>query len=68
MWATVIPAMTLTFTRSRDAKLLMDYYWDTIDEAASRETLTQTMKAVGFEEPRYRAAHPVCEYVARKPQ
>jgi len=68
MWATVIPAMTLTFTRSRDAKLLMDYYWDTIDEAASRETLMQTMKAVGFEEPRYRAAHPVCEYVARKPQ
>lgn len=68
MWAKVIPAMTLTFTRNRDAKLLMDYYWDTIDQAASRETLTQTMKAVGFEEPRYRMAHPVCEYVARKPR
>lgn len=68
MWAKVIPGLTLTFTRSQDAKLLMDYYWDTIDQAASRETLTHTIQAVGFDAPRYRMAHPVCEYVAKKPQ
>jgi demethylmenaquinone methyltransferase/2-methoxy-6-polyprenyl-1,4-benzoquinol methylase len=67
MWAKVIPGMTLLATGSQPAKLLMDYYWDTIDQAASRETVTATLKAVGFEEPRYRMAHPVCEFVARKP-
>jgi demethylmenaquinone methyltransferase/2-methoxy-6-polyprenyl-1,4-benzoquinol methylase len=67
MWAKVIPGMTLASTRSQEAKLLMDYYWDTIDQAATRETLTETLKAVGFEEPRYRLAHPVYELVARKP-
>jgi hypothetical protein len=67
MWAKVIPGMTLASTRGQEAKLLMDYYWDTIDQAATRETLTETLKAVGFEEPRYRLAHPVYELVARKP-
>ena len=67
VWAKVIPGMTLASTRSQEAKLLMDYYWDTIDQAATRETLTETLKAVGFEEPRYRLAHPVYELVARKP-
>ena len=67
MWAHVIPGLTYLFTRNRDAKLLMDYYWDTIDQAASPQTLEDTMKAVGFEQPRYTVAHPVCEYVARKP-
>jgi len=67
MWAKVIPGMTYLFTRNSDAKLLMDYYWDTIDQAASPETLMATMQRVGFEKPRYRMAHPVCEYVAKKP-
>ena len=67
MWAKVIPGMTFLFTRSRDAKLLMDYYWDTIDQAASPETVTQTMSDVGFERPRYLPVPPVCEYVAKKP-
>ena len=67
MWAKVIPGLTLMFTRSHDAKLLMDYYWDTIDQAVTRETLTATLQNVGFEAPRYRMAHPVCEYVAKKP-
>lgn len=67
MWAKVVPGMTLLFTRNQDAKLLMDYYWDTIDQAVRPEALIDTMKAVGFGPPRYRIAHPVCEYVARKP-
>ncbi len=67
MWGKVIPGITFLATRSEPAKLLMDYYWDTIDQAASRETVTETLKAVGFEEPTYRMAHPVCEFVAQKP-
>jgi len=67
MWAKVIPGMTLLSTGSRPAKLLMDYYWDTIDQAATRETVSETMQAVGFDEPVYRTAHPVCEFVAKKP-
>lgn len=67
MWAKVIPGMTLLFSGSQEAKLLMDYYWDTIDQAATKETLVATMKQVGFEEPRYRLAHPVYELVAKKP-
>jgi demethylmenaquinone methyltransferase/2-methoxy-6-polyprenyl-1,4-benzoquinol methylase len=66
-WAWVIPGLTWLFTRSSDAKLLMDYYWDTIDQAATPETLQDTLQAVGFARPRYTVAHPVCEYVARKP-
>lgn len=67
MWGRVIPGMTLLATGSQPAKLLMDYYWDTIDQAASRETVTETLMAAGFERPVYRMAHPVCEFVAKKP-
>jgi len=67
MWARLVPSMTLLFTRSPDAKLLMDYYWDTIDQAAEPATLIETLQAVGFERPRYTPVPPVCEYVARKP-
>jgi len=67
MWAKVVPGVTYAFTRSHEAKLLMDYYWDTIDQAATRETITETLVGVGFETPRYRAFPPVCEFVARKP-
>jgi demethylmenaquinone methyltransferase/2-methoxy-6-polyprenyl-1,4-benzoquinol methylase len=67
MWARVVPGLTLLFTRSRDAKRLMDYYWDTIDQAAPPATLNETLQGAGFERPRYLAVPPVCEYVARKP-
>ena len=65
-WERVVPGMTLLFTRSRDAKLLMDY-WDTIDRAASPRTLIETLQSVGFERPSFLPVPPVCEYVARKP-
>jgi demethylmenaquinone methyltransferase/2-methoxy-6-polyprenyl-1,4-benzoquinol methylase len=67
MWATAVPGMTYAFTRSHEAKLLMDYYWDTIDQAATKETVIGAMEEVGFETPRYGAFPPVCEYVAHKP-
>ena len=37
VWAKVIPGLTYLITRSRDAKELMDYYWDTIDQCVEPE-------------------------------
>jgi demethylmenaquinone methyltransferase/2-methoxy-6-polyprenyl-1,4-benzoquinol methylase len=69
MWAKVIPAMTLTFTRSRDAKLLMDYYWDTIEQSVPPETIAAAMREVGFAHVKSQVTMPgaVCEYTAAKP-
>ena len=69
MWARVIPGMTLVFTRSRDAKLLMDYYWDTVDQCVSPEEILGAMASGGFEKPRYEVPVPgtFCEYIATKP-
>jgi demethylmenaquinone methyltransferase/2-methoxy-6-polyprenyl-1,4-benzoquinol methylase len=64
VWARVIPGLTLLFTRSRDAKLLMDYYWDTVEQSAPPETILGAIEAAGFEAPRYRVVVPgaFCEY------
>jgi demethylmenaquinone methyltransferase/2-methoxy-6-polyprenyl-1,4-benzoquinol methylase len=70
MWARVIPGMTLMFTRSRDAKLLMDYYWDTVEQCVAPDKILLTMREVGFEQPRYKVVVPgaFCEYTGKKPQ
>ena len=39
VWKQVIPGMTLLATRSRDAKVLMDYYWDTVEKCVPPETI-----------------------------
>ena len=67
MWAKVVPGMTYAFTGNRDAKVLMDYYWDTVEFSAPKDTILDTMRRVGFENPTYRMAHPVCAYVGKKP-
>lgn len=69
VWARVIPGMTLLSTRSRDAKLLMDYYWDTVEKCVPPEQILAAMREAGFEEPRYKVVVPgaFCEYTAKKP-
>lgn len=67
MWATMVPGLTKLFTRNEDAKVLMDYYWDTVEFSAPKDVILQTMRDVGFEDALYRMAHPVCEYIGRKP-
>jgi demethylmenaquinone methyltransferase / 2-methoxy-6-polyprenyl-1,4-benzoquinol methylase len=69
VWARVIPGMTLLATRSRDAKLLMDYYWDTVEQAVPPETILEVLRKVGFEDVRFKVVVPgaFCEYTARKP-
>jgi len=70
MWAKVIPGATLLFTRSRDAKLLMDYYWDTVEQCVPPQTILDAMKSAGFETPKYETWAPgmVCEYKGKRPQ
>lgn len=68
-WAKVIPGLTLLATRDREAKVLMDYYWDTVEQAAPPETIVRVLGEVGFAEPRCKVVVPgaFCEYHARKP-
>jgi demethylmenaquinone methyltransferase/2-methoxy-6-polyprenyl-1,4-benzoquinol methylase len=58
MWARAIPAMTLLVTRSHEAKKLMDYYWDTVEQCVAPEAILQAMTQVGFLEPRYDVVVP----------
>ncbi|HYB11863.1 MAG TPA: class I SAM-dependent methyltransferase [Myxococcota bacterium] len=68
VWARVVPGMTLLSTGSRDAKLLMDYYWDTVEQCVPPETIVRAMNEVGFEGVKYRVVVPgaFCEYTGRK--
>jgi demethylmenaquinone methyltransferase/2-methoxy-6-polyprenyl-1,4-benzoquinol methylase len=69
VWARVIPGLTLLSTRSRDAKLLMDYYWDTVEQCVPPETIVDAMRGAGFEQVRYRVVVPgaFCEYTGVRP-
>lgn len=69
VWAKLVPGLTLLFTRSRDAKLLMDYYWDTVDQCVSPEEIVSALAGVGFEHARARVTLPgaFCEYKGQKP-
>lgn len=67
IWARLVPTLTLLFTRSRDAKLLMDYYWDTIDQCLSPETIVGAIGEVGFEQPSFSVVPGgFCVYTGRK--
>jgi demethylmenaquinone methyltransferase/2-methoxy-6-polyprenyl-1,4-benzoquinol methylase len=67
-WKRVIPGMTLVATRSREAKLLMDYYWDTVEQCVPPEAIVAALNEAGFEQTRFRVAVPgaFCEYSGRK--
>jgi demethylmenaquinone methyltransferase/2-methoxy-6-polyprenyl-1,4-benzoquinol methylase len=69
VWAQLIPGMTYLATRSRDAKELMDYYWDTVDQAVPPETIVRVLTDVGFENARAQVVVPgaFVEYTGRKP-
>jgi demethylmenaquinone methyltransferase/2-methoxy-6-polyprenyl-1,4-benzoquinol methylase len=68
-WARVIPALTLLSTRSRDAKLLMDYYWDTVEQCVAPEAIVEAIAKAGFERPRFEVVVPgaFCKYGGTKP-
>jgi demethylmenaquinone methyltransferase/2-methoxy-6-polyprenyl-1,4-benzoquinol methylase len=69
VWQKLIPGMTYVATRSREAKELMDYYWDTVDQAVPPGTIVKVLGEVGFESPRAQVILPgaFVEYTGRKP-
>jgi demethylmenaquinone methyltransferase/2-methoxy-6-polyprenyl-1,4-benzoquinol methylase len=69
VWGKMIPGLTLAFTRSREAKLLMDYYWDTVEKCVPPQAILDAMSKGGFEQTRFKVVIPgaFCEYTARKP-
>ncbi len=70
VWARVIPGMTLVSTGSRDAKLLMDYYWDTVEQCVEPRVIVDAMRVAGFEAASSQIVVPgaFCEYAATRPQ
>ena len=69
VWAKIVPGLTLLFTRDRDAKLLMDYYWDTIDQCVPYAEIVDAMRLAGFEHARMRVTLPgaFCEFKGQRP-
>jgi len=69
VWARVIPGMTLVATRSRDAKQLMDYYWETVEKCVPPERILAALRGAGFASPRFTVVLPgaFSEYGGTKP-
>jgi demethylmenaquinone methyltransferase/2-methoxy-6-polyprenyl-1,4-benzoquinol methylase len=44
----IYPALTQLFTRSRDARDMMAYYWETMDACVPPENVLGAMRAAGF--------------------
>jgi len=68
VWKQLIPGMTLLATRSRDAKVLMDYYWDTVEKCVPPEIIVDSLRQAGFAEPKFEVVVPgaFCEYTATR--
>jgi len=69
VWGKVIPGLTKLSTGSDEAKLLMDYYWDTVDQCVAPEKIVGALEDAGFEHARMRVTVPgaFCEYKGQKP-
>jgi demethylmenaquinone methyltransferase / 2-methoxy-6-polyprenyl-1,4-benzoquinol methylase len=46
----VVPLLTRVFRRSRDAQVLMRYYWDTIENCVPPATILTALEKAGFEQ------------------
>ena len=68
-WKTAIPGLTYLFTRDRDAKELMDYYWDTIDQCVDPPVIVEALRGAGFDPAQARVTLPgaFCEYTGTRP-
>lgn len=47
----VVPNLARIFRRSADSKVLMRYYWDTIEQCVPPATIVDALKRVGLENP-----------------
>lgn len=63
----IYPALTQLFTRSRDARDMMTYYWETMDAAVPPPAVLEALRAAGFADPQVkRMGGVVAEYSAVK--
>lgn len=64
----ILPLLIRIGTRSPDARLLMTYYWDTIDECVPPAMILSALQQAGFVDVEH-TVRGAClsEYVARKP-
>jgi demethylmenaquinone methyltransferase / 2-methoxy-6-polyprenyl-1,4-benzoquinol methylase len=46
----IIPNLAKIFRRSADSKVLMRYYWDTIEQCVPPDTIVNALKATGLEQ------------------
>jgi demethylmenaquinone methyltransferase/2-methoxy-6-polyprenyl-1,4-benzoquinol methylase len=69
VWGRLVPWLTRVSTGSEEAKLLMDYYWDTVDQCVPPEEIVAALAGAGFEHARMRVTMPgaFCEYKGQKP-
>jgi demethylmenaquinone methyltransferase/2-methoxy-6-polyprenyl-1,4-benzoquinol methylase len=44
----ILPALTLVFSRNREAHRLMKYYWETMEQMTGREEVAAIMREAGF--------------------
>jgi demethylmenaquinone methyltransferase/2-methoxy-6-polyprenyl-1,4-benzoquinol methylase len=64
----VLPAIIRIGTRDPEARLLMTYYWDTIEHCVAAETILGALRQAGFVDVAHRQMGGcLSEYHARKP-
>jgi demethylmenaquinone methyltransferase/2-methoxy-6-polyprenyl-1,4-benzoquinol methylase len=65
----IVPFFCGLLTARTEARLLMEYYWDTIEHCVSPEIISQTLVKTGFEEVRCREDLDLFRaYTGRKPE
>ena len=64
----VLPLIVRISTRSPDARLLMKYYWDTIDQCVPPAMILAALQQAGFVQVQHRVVGGcLSEYMAQKP-
>jgi demethylmenaquinone methyltransferase/2-methoxy-6-polyprenyl-1,4-benzoquinol methylase len=66
-FGTIVPWMTRIGTRSADASLLMQFYWDTIAGCVAPATIVESLGRAGFEAQRTSISGIFSEYLAVVP-
>jgi demethylmenaquinone methyltransferase/2-methoxy-6-polyprenyl-1,4-benzoquinol methylase len=49
----ILPGLAWVITGSRDARVMMSYYWETIDACVPPATILETMARAGFQDPKH---------------
>ncbi|MFO1390574.1 class I SAM-dependent methyltransferase [Cellvibrio sp.] len=66
---TIVPNLARIFRRSADSKVLMRYYWDTIEQCVPPATIVDTLQSVGLENAKRNAVLGIfSEYTGVKPK